>query len=90
MSGTLVVSLCILGSLSPPAAPPPPHSDVYQFVFTSVRDQATKMLSLSEVKLYDELGDVVSVREAHNPGGQAGNKFETPQAAIDGSVDNKC
>ena len=62
---------------------------VYQFVFTSVRDPASTMLSLSEVMLFDEYGAQVAVREAYNPGGLPGNLLETPQSAIDGSTANK-
>ena len=62
---------------------------VYQFIFTSVRNPAMKTLSLSEVVLFDEFGEPVSVREAHNPGGLPGNPHETPQSAIDGSSTTK-
>jgi hypothetical protein len=69
--------------------PPPAMGDRYQFFFTSVRNPALKVLSLSEVLLFDEHGEQVAVQQAHNPGGIPGNFLETPQSAIDGSTANK-
>ena len=74
---------------TPPQSPPAPTGDLYEFVFTSVKDASSTLLSLAEVTLYDSTGAQVPVREAHNPGGAAGNIFETPQSAIDGVLNNK-
>ena len=74
-----------------PPAPPRarPTSDVYQFVFTSVRGGSTSILSLAEIRLFDIEGKQVIISEANNPGGEYANPFELPQSAIDGNVQSK-
>ena len=47
------------------------------------------VLSVAEVILYDANGEAVPGVEAYNPGGQAGNPFEEPTAAVDGDVTTK-
>ena len=73
---------------TPPVPPSPPTGDVFQFVFTSLRDVSTAVLSLSEVLLFDADGQQVSISSVLNPGGVY-SEGESPQYAIDGNNQTK-
>ena len=54
---------------APPDPPSPPSGQLFQFVFSSVRDPVGSSVSLAEIMLFDDNGQQVVVLEAHNPGG---------------------
>ncbi|KAL1503568.1 hypothetical protein AB1Y20_012046, partial [Prymnesium parvum] len=72
------------GTAVPPLSPPPPpRSDVWQFVFTSVRDAAGTAVSLSHIYLFDAFGARIPTVTATNPNG-INPPREGPQNLVDG------
>ncbi|KAL1503585.1 hypothetical protein AB1Y20_012063 [Prymnesium parvum] len=71
------------GQVPPLSPPPPPRSDVWQFVFTSVRDAAGTAVSLSHIYLFDASGARIPTVTATNPNG-INPAFEGPQNLVDG------